>query len=217
VRKIDTDALSAVAPALGVGAPGTATEDVDFDDGVLQQVLEVAPLVRRGRTIGLSTGIWTGAFVHVHAAGGASVIGQTIDPYDPNLAQVTLSNGWPNPVPAAFDVWLMAVTCETGASGANFTSALFQISYEAAAMAMRRSAGGTINVEEVIAAWDAFQQIGAEFVGQMIDPPPNVPQLPRRIRRGDSLVGVSSVANNMTVTLGFVLGLFPAGLGQDAI
>lgn len=41
MRDVDSAALEGVAKSLGIGAPGTATTPVEFDDDVLQQVLDV--------------------------------------------------------------------------------------------------------------------------------------------------------------------------------
>ncbi|MDH3463977.1 MAG: hypothetical protein OEM32_10175 [Acidimicrobiia bacterium] len=48
MRPVDTAALGAVAPSLGIGNPATVTQPVDFDDAVLQQVYDVSPIVRYG-------------------------------------------------------------------------------------------------------------------------------------------------------------------------
>lgn len=48
MRQVDTEALDLVAPSLGIGAPGTATAPVIFDDDTLVQVLDVN-LSRRTR------------------------------------------------------------------------------------------------------------------------------------------------------------------------
>jgi hypothetical protein len=46
MRDVDTQALDAVARALGVGNPATATQAVAFDDDNLQQAFDVGDLIR---------------------------------------------------------------------------------------------------------------------------------------------------------------------------
>jgi len=59
MRPIDTDALDLIAPSLGIGNPATATLPVDFDDGNLQQVLDVGRIKRQRAVRGELDFTWT--------------------------------------------------------------------------------------------------------------------------------------------------------------
>lgn len=67
MREVDSRALSLVAGALGVGNPATAVEQVNFDDGVLQQVFDTRPLVPG---FGLEDGFFGATQTHQHVATG---------------------------------------------------------------------------------------------------------------------------------------------------
>lgn len=52
MRPVDTRALEAVARSLGIAAPATALAAVDFDDAILQQVLDVGLIARYAAAVG---------------------------------------------------------------------------------------------------------------------------------------------------------------------
>lgn len=76
MRQVDTDALGGVAGALGIANPATVTQPVDFDDGVLQQVLDVSRMLPSGQP---NDGIVSVSLVNTHVANGN--LFQTFDPY----------------------------------------------------------------------------------------------------------------------------------------
>lgn len=72
MRPVDSPALSAVARALGIQNPSTATELLEFDDGNLQQTLDVDPIVRQSasRLSGQNSG-WLELQVRLTLTAGA--------------------------------------------------------------------------------------------------------------------------------------------------
>ena len=85
MRVIDTDALTGVARVLGVGNPATAVQQVVFDDGNLQQVLDVGRAVARGRSP--IQGIGRISLELVFSATGAQANTVNVLPYNAEFAQ----------------------------------------------------------------------------------------------------------------------------------
>ena len=109
MRQIDTDALRLVSSSLGIGNPSGATAATDFDDDLLQQVLNVGGLISRGRTPFPSSGIFGANIANVH--GAANELSTDFNPYRISASGLTAQSPWPDPVPDDMDVWLL------GASG----------------------------------------------------------------------------------------------------
>lgn len=209
MREIDTNALTRVARVLGVGNPATAVSPVDFDDGVLQQVLEVSAMIRRARAP-LGDGLFAAQIENVHAGAGAETTQR--DPYD--LAVAT-GAGWPDPVPADFDVWVLGAiaSAATGVqSGSN--ASRFSITYPGTQVAF----GSTSTIDQLIKAWLSEVPIGAgavSFLGGAGDGNPAYEGPAWRVPRGALLTFQSSAGGAGSIFLQMVLGLFPSNLGYD--
>lgn len=221
MRDIDSDALRLVAQALGVGNPVTAVQQVQFDDGVLQQVLDVAALVRRAGTIAPSAGLWTVNIINSHNS--ANAVSTTIDPY--NLTGA--GNGYPVPIGPELDVWLCDVSGGTGiASTIDIDEPSFLgIDYPATTVAVGTAAAVTQIVKtytSTVTMADGRIQLtdagdaegagpkgrGTAYTGAL---------LPRRIPRGGAIRWETKSTGITTLGARLLLGIFPAGLGQDAI
>jgi hypothetical protein len=213
MREVDTDALRAVAGSLGVQNPVTAVGQVVFDDENLQQVLVVNDLIRRGRTFAKSEGLWTGRIINSHT--DAESIATTVDPY----AVSSPLAGYPSPLPAGFDVWLLDVLAVANATGVldNAPPAWAYIQYPATSMAF----GGTAQlVTMALKVWDTDNTLSGGAVvlrtagvNQYISS--GNTQLPVRIPRGAVIGWNSTSLITGTLTLLLLLGVFPSGLGQD--
>lgn len=211
MRPVDTDALGQIAKVLGIGNPATATSPVDFDDAVLQQVVDVLPTVRRARTIPGTGGLFHGQVSQVHAGAG-SLLSQ-VDPYELSATSLTAEGGYPDPVPDDFDVWLLGAvgSAAVGVINTNlFSNCLINLPNTGSAFG---SSGGTIpyfmgDTEAPISAAVAFIANSAS---------PDMRQPAFRLTRGTVLDLNSHAGAAGTVFWTIFLGLFPAGLGQDLL
>lgn len=203
MRPVDTDALQSVAPALGIGNPHTVLAPVDFDDGTLQQVLDVAPLIRRGRSVARSTGVWTG-IMRVAATAGAT----NSDDLNPYALGTQAKAAFPSPVPQGFDVWILDVQ----AGGLqNVDWAVASILYPAAAQAF----GTAAPINHAVAVWT-----GAPLVTGLIFLTPALRfAAPVRVPPGAqiSVEMKATGGGSGVVDVTWIIGLFPAGLGQDGV
>jgi hypothetical protein len=222
VREVDTSALRLVARALGIGNPGTATGHVVFDDANLQQVLDVAPLARRGAGPPVQEGIWSIAFKHDHSAAPNATLTSTLQPYNMNAscAAGTSATGaaWPNPMPEGLDIWLLWSNAYliTGAT-ANFGTALLDIVYPATSNAYScNTALGTRSQQ--IHAYDGVQAlVGASPILTLMGTGAIGGKIGMRLPRGSQIRWRTLNANDAAISVqtNITIGLFSAGLGQD--
>lgn len=214
MREVDTDALQEVAPSLGVGNPATATRPVLFDDENLQQALVVNDLIRRGRTLaGSGGGIYAAQIVNSH--GGAGTIIATRDPYDLGVAT---GAGWPAPVPEDLDAWILSAQVAAAIGDVDTSVATrFELRHPAVSAAFGGT-GGTVT--QVLRLWDTEVAISGAvaYLGGVGDGVVGYNHPATRIPRDALIVFASHKqgAGAADITLQLVLGLFPAGLGQDA-
>lgn len=215
MREFDSLALQELGRVLGISSP--IPQRIEFQDELLQLVLEASPFVRRART-GTRPGF--GGFAHVilsttHAAADTQTA--SVTPY--TLANP--SNGWPAVVPASLDVWCLAWSAvRTGGAGDITFSDLF-LSVPASFAA--NSGGAAQNI--VIQRWGAviatpsagpfWLTVNDGRIG-LRGRPFRVPAGPNRSVDGSTITfrTVANAAGDFQCTL--LLGLFPAGLGQDA-
>lgn len=218
MREIDSDALLSVLHVLGIGNPSTATRPALFDDDNLQQVFDVGPAIRRSRVAGSKSGIWSAQIENAHVAAGQLIT--NFDPY--NLAgsidPQTALNGYPDPVPEGFDVWLL------GAVLLSTTGQLDNARLTVGVPATGAAFGATGTVSLPYYFWNADVPIGAtgalSFGGQA----GNGSVLPShravRVPRGSSIVFTSVNGAGVgwaSIFCDMHLGLFPLALEQDAL
>lgn len=220
MRPVDTDALRAVGPSLGIGNPGTATQMVQFDDGILQQVLDVTPLVRRSRVPVGTTGLFIFEVELVHAAADSNREFR-LNPY--TLAQTGggVTGGiYPNPVPDDMDVWVLNVSGRIEAGlAADFNSGMLDIITEPGINGFASGVAITNQGSPYLAAWndtvnilqvDRLLQVGGIGI---------VPKIGMRVPRKAALRWRSRNQNAGALSVRYttMIGLFSAGLGQDGV
>jgi len=214
LKTVDSQALGIVNRALGltgVGAPLT-----EFLDGQLDQVLDVGSLVRRGRTLAGSGGMFFGLLRNIHAAANSQV--SEIQPYFPNGAEI---DPYPNRVPLGFDVWVLAATVEQLSGTGTFTGALFM---DPAANSQGwgiDQAGAAVTGDRPmpLAFWDSVVAQDRTIALQE-DGSPWVRIGMRLMRNAQSNTGLrfSSTSSALaTFDCYILLGFFPIGLGQDGL
>jgi len=208
MMKFDGPALESIREALGL--TGVGAQITEFPDGVCDQVLDVAPFIRRGRTFAGSSGLFGGRITNTHAGAGALLT--TVDPY----AVTAPGSGYPSPVPPGYDVWLLSswASAVIGVQSATLASRL-TISHPATNLAFG-SAGGVGQLvrlflgESAISATLAFLRESAGSVQ-----PSTYPVAGWRIPRGSTIVWATNAAIAGDLIVELLIGLFPAGMGQD--
>jgi len=223
VISITSQALDQILRTLRVsGAQGQASS-TQFADGVLDQVLDVSALVRRGLTLSPASGLYVGVIEATHP--GADAQSESVDPYNPGTFVVNVSDGavtgsgYPAIVnPNQFDVWLFGATVQSTI----MAEGILQMSWPTTSVGWQ--AGGDNDNPGAplipVAAWDGIEAINTRTWGYSeIATADNLGSIYKRIGlrvpngtifRFDT---TSTGAGNTFCRLN--LGLFPAGLGQD--
>lgn len=220
MKKVDSQALGTLNRTLGLAGSGASV--TELLDGELIQQLDANPYIRRGMTLS-NEGVYTVALRTIDAVGGVATIAQ-INPYNPAVGNI---NGYPDFVDPSLDVWVLNAQVINIAGGFTATAALF-VNYDARQQGLGiDSAGAAVvsSVQEVIMFWDLAKLQTFRFLVQDNGGVAGsfVPQIrPFRLARGFAAPGTqlqfsctASVAATWECQV--LLGLFPAGLGQDVI
>lgn len=214
-KQIDSSALGSVQRALGL--TGAGAPDSVLHDGDVYQVLDVGPLARRGRTQLATGGIYAAVLQNVH--GGATDEQSEINPYSPGVNAVP---PYPAEVGPQFDVWLLGATLTINSGAGGLTRAMLFLGLGATSIGW-----GVNSVPAPVAPapqlglcyWDALVvQGGVQTVGIQENGDPFARfglRLPRTL--DTKLLFGSTSAAAVTFDCQILLGVFPVGLGQDAL
>ena len=224
MRDIDTDALSSVATTLGVGNPATATRAVIFDDDHLQQTFDVTRAVRRGRAPGVEGGgMFFARWSNVHAAAGE--LQENIDPYTVLPAAVgaaiTLGQSYP-PYPAPmdhdFDVWILGATVTMTSAVMNGAVLILGLPARAQALDMNTTNLGVARAAGnlILAGWTSDLAITTSIVLGLSDGKTFAP-MAVRVPEGAEIAFASDASAAGTINCRALIGVYPRGLGQDAV
>lgn len=214
MKTVDSDALGVVNRALGI--TGAGAQVTEFMDGSVDQVLDVAALVRRGRTLAMTGGLFYGILRNIHP--GAGTVSTSLEILNPGVDLVI--DPFPGAVGRRFDLWLLGAAVHFFSGTGTMTAALF-IDPPATAQAFGVDSAGafvTQNFAIPIAFWDTVVTQSFEF-GLMEDGQP-YKRLGMRVMptTGNVVLQFSTTASALaSFDLQVMLGLFPVGLGQDAI
>ena len=207
--RVDSRVLSLVAPILRVIGYGP---DTHFDDAHLQQVIDVAPLVRRALAPAGSDHLWGVQLRNTHLITEDQII-TSFDPYA--LVVATVGNGWPSPDELArSDIWLIGPVGGSLASGA-YLGAQLDILWPANRVAQIDVSGG---LAQTLAVFNSTVSVAG--LRDFLKTPDSQVQVPlcQRIPRGVTVRWVTQTAPAVAdVFCYFSIGIFPQGLGQDAI
>lgn len=221
MRVVDTDALAGVASALGIGAPATVTEAVQFDDSVLQQVLDVAPLLRRAAARNSPESLVGNMYLCrlecVHPGADAQLA--TV----PMAGNPTFqSSSWPRTSieQGRSEVWLLGTNARRTAGAGNLTvGSLYTEASDLPGLGIS-APGGTALLSGgrlTWAAWDAMVGASLQSVDTRLWIPIGI-RLPTR-RVGQSYSAELNFATTSDAAATFLcttlLGVFPRALGQD--
>jgi len=212
-KRIDSDALQILTKSLGL--TGAGSQVTELTDGVVDQALNIVPIVRRGRTQVATDGIYTATMRNSHT--GATTITNTIEPY--NVVTTLIVAPYPDPVGPQFDIWLLAAAIRQ-VSGTGTLSATLSIRYPGS-QGWGRTEGGTfVGVAQAhrLAHWDALVTVGTAFAVLAGSEQPTA-FIKTRIPRGGAteliFITVSSATSSYDCQL--TLGVFPVALGQDGV
>ena len=211
-RELNSDALGIVTKALGL--TGAGSQGTEFSDGVLDQVLDVSALIRRGRTQAATQGIYAPILRNIHSA--ANSVASLETPYSIAVGRLA---PYPNPVPAQFDVWLLGATLRR-ISGSGTLSAVLTLQNDPVVQGWGIDSAGAavvVTAEQVVAFWDAIGTEGTVF--GILNQLGTYQRIGIRLPRTDStqLTFRSTSSAAATFDCQMQLGVFPVGLGQDGL
>lgn len=205
MRKVRSQALDQVQRSLKMAGPQVAV--TEFDDGVLQQSLDVGELVRRGGALAGTEGLWSFEFALTTVGAGSSSTQVGFHDSVFNL------NGYPRPVPDNMDVWMLysgVVISAAAALGLASISMLVPTRFDG------NDSGAPVAsaIRVPLHTWTTSVDTGAgifgmDALGQLLW------EHAWRIPRDSSfLFRITNLIAATTSWVG-VVGLFPAGMGQD--
>ena len=209
---IDSDALQNFGRMLGIAGDKGRTL---LDNGNVSQVFDLAPVVRRSRTIGPSTGWFYGLMQNVHA--GAGELTRTIDPY--SVGATLGVSPYPADVPQEWDVWLLQVAMRRTSGAGDLDGAAVSIVPDGRQQGFGVNDSGAAVVAAhgmPVAFWTAIDATLGLGLGT------NVSQTVKfdvglRMGRHSTLNFVSDAVAAATFTCLLTMGLFVGGLGQDVV
>jgi hypothetical protein len=217
VREVSSQVLQEVARALQLA--GRGAQITYFEDGDLAQVIDVGALARRGGTLAPSNGIFS--FIIENDHGGAGVIETLRNPY--NTASAVLGSGYTTPLPEGFDVWILALSAISTGTASVFTRAMVAIRTIDSDMGFGDVAAKAIDIPLMVyrtednsfaAGASALTFLRGDSTVRAWDYGPNV--MPYRLRsRTNRLLWMTASTGTGTYELHGLVGVFPAGLGQD--
>ena len=208
MKQIDSDALGILNKSLGL--TGSGSQITELTDGIVEQNLDVVPIIRRGRTQVGTGGLYTGFWRNIHGAADAQT--SSLFPYAVPTSQVRAP--FPANMPEQFDVWLFHASV-IQLSGSGTLSATLNLVLPATRVGMTTTGGGA-EATFPLAFWDALITEGVEF-GLLAGSGVPVANLNMRIPRGrlTELQFTSTSSAIATFDLFALLGVFPVALGQD--
>lgn len=221
-REIDSSALLLANRILGLAGGQSPSGITELDDGWVNQVLNINDIVRRSRTQ-IGTGGWFHALLeNVHGA-GASTLTSTIDPYNVSVGLANPPYPPDIPNPGDFDAWILGASLEmTAGTATNFTDGMLAVVSPASNLAYSIDDQGAPSTriaagqEMQLGRWDVLELIAGNTVGLTEQGSPWIGSN-LRMRPGCSIQLRSGASNAVTVNAIVLVGLLPAGLGQDIV
>ena len=217
MQAIDSDALGILTKSLGLS--GVGSQITELADGVVDQVLEVGQLARRGRTQTDIQGIYTPIFRNAHT--GSTSISNAINPY--NAGTTFLVAPYPDPVPPQFDIYLVGASLRVvSGTPSGLTVATLSLTVGTKSQGWGRTdAGAQVLVSQAmrLAFWDATVSDGT-FFGILNGARGAHQRIGLRLPRGGGgsvLTFRSTSSVTVSIDCQIILGLFPVALGQDVI
>jgi len=215
MKRIDSDALGVLNRALGLTGAGSGV--TELADGVVDQVLTVNEIARRGRTQTDVQGIYTPTFRNEHT--DAESITNPVNPYNPGNRVPP----YPRPVPAQFDIFLIGASVRIAsgtASGLSVATLSLTVGTKSQGWGREDDGGLALVAQPMrLAFWDATASDGTAF-GILNGDRGTWQKIALRLPRGGggSILTFRSVSSvTVSIDCQLILGVFPASLGQDVI
>lgn len=214
MKQVRSDALGTVQRALGIS--GTGSPQTEFLDATLDQVIDVSDMVRRGRTLAGTEGIFRGVLRTVHA--GSGTLSAIWTPYRQAVGALA---PYPDVVGPDFDIWLLGASCRLNSGTGTIAAALFIQNVRQGFGIDDSGVAVSSNGNIPLAFWDTVDTALITFAttaGQM-----PFKRLAFRIPRigqaaADVTVSFRSVASALaTWDCDLFYGIFPVSLGQDGL
>ena len=209
MKKIDSDALGTLQKSLGLSGAGSPI--TELADGIVDQALDVVPVIRRGRTQAATEGLYVAELINVHAAADSRTA--TLVPFQPTTTAIA---PYPSPMDSRFDVWLLSASLQQTAGAGTLSAALFMNS---PAGVMGLSTTGAAGIAgHTLAFWDATATENITF-GLLNGANGPLAKLGFRLPRGitTQLVFASTSSEAATFACFLIMGVFPVALGQDVL
>lgn len=212
MKRITSQALDLVNRVLGL--TGAGSPETQLTDGIVDQALDINPIIRRGLTPAASTGLYTGRISNIHA--GSGTITTTVEPY--NVA-TGATGSFTAPIPAGLEIWLLTAAVRQ-VSGTGTLAALLHVAWPGTNRGFGvDSAGAAIGggADYAVALWDSVLAAPGMTVGLLESGAP-LAKIGLRFPRGGGTMSFSTTASALaTFDCHIVLGLFPISLGQDVL
>jgi len=212
MKKIDSQALGILNKSLGLSGAGSPV--TELTDGVVDQVLDVAPIVRRSRTLAGSGGLFVAVFENDHAAADNRTT--SIFPYNAGTGNVLPP--YPSPMPAQFDVWLLTAGMIRIAGSGTVTgnlSLLMPSAQQGIGVDDAGAATGIVAMLTPLVFWDtvlAGSIIAQRNLGVQAQIGQRLPASPATELRLFTTASAAAIYHCFAV-----LGVFPVGLGVDGL
>lgn len=212
MKKIDSDALGILTKSLGL--TGAGSQVTELMDGVVDQVLDIGPCVRRGRTQAGTGGIYTARTRNTHTDAEAKT--STISPFNPVTTRIA---PYPLVMPDRFDIYLIDAQVSHISGSTATISAALHLNYPAIMMGISGVGPATAAIAtHTLAHWDALVTENVTFAvlagdnGTRVIP---MLRLPRSLTT--ALVFATTSVLTAAFQLEITLGVFPIALGQDVV
>jgi len=214
-KLINSQALEPLNKVLGLA--GSGDSQTELIDGTVDQVLDVAPVVRRGGTAAGTGGIFRIALRTVHGAANEKAV--SFQPYQPGSVGVVAP--YPNPVPDTFDFWILQASCERVSGAGDLVGAQIRLTQVIQGFGLQDNA--TAFTSTAVMQLAAFGPVNAstdvEFF-PVLGTGECVARIGLRVPRKGVIASpfiVFDAVSDGIVTIDCVMlcALFPLALGQD--
>lgn len=203
------DQINRVLDLTGVGSPVT-----ELTDGIVDQALDVNPIIRRGLTPAAQTGLYNAIIRNIHGAG--NTITTAVTPYD---IATGARGSFTAPIPRNLELWLLAAAIRQ-VSGTGTLAALLHTAWPGTNLGFGVDSAGaavTGGADFAIASWDSVLAAPGMTVGLLESGAP-LARIGIRFPRGGGTLSFSSTSSAVaTFDCHLVWGLFPISLGQDVL
>lgn len=186
----------------------------ELEDGILNQTIDVLPVIRRSLSLAETTGLFWCYMQNVHGAADDEASVQ--DPYAP----VGAIPPYPSIVPNDFDFYLLSAGVIRSAGAGGLTGAAVQLDPIAAQQGWGvDDTGGAlvINSRQTVAFWDNIVTVAGIDFGENAASGTTTIRVAQRIRRGTTIDFITTSAAAATFQLVMLCALMPVATGQDCL